>query len=130
MIQTLLHEKYPIYTLELDKAETSCGSVDDILAHFRERIDANPVIEYIGVFDHYAHTSSLPDGIIAPGIKDAKNILFCFGKEIPNPGVLAIRPRSIGVTELEHSFVITFLEAPNPAANEAMESWTKQLKDR
>lgn len=130
MIQTLLQEKYPIYTLELDKAETSCSSVDDILAHFKERIDANPAIMYIGIFDHYAHTASLPEGVIAPGIKDAKNILFCFGKEIPNPGVLAIRPRSIGVAELEHSFVITFLEAPNPAANEAMETWTKQLKDK
>jgi hypothetical protein len=130
MIQTLLQEKYPIYTLELDKAETSCGSVDDIMARFKERIDANPGIKFIGVFDHYAHTSSLPDGVIAPGIRDAGNILFCFGKEIPNPGVLAVRPRSIGVAELENSFVITFLEAPNPAANEAMETWTKELKDK
>ncbi len=130
MIQTLLQEKYPIYTLELDKAETSCRSVDDILARFKERIDANPAVKYIGVFDHYAHTASLSEGVIAPGIRDAKNILFCFGKEIPNPGVLAVRPRSIGVTELENSFVVTFLEAPNPAANEAMEAWTKQLKDK
>jgi hypothetical protein len=130
MIQTLLQEKYPIYTLELDKAETSCRSVDAILAHFKEKIDANPAVKYIGVFDHYAHTASLSEGVIAPGIRDAKNILFCFGKEIPNPGVLAVRPRSIGVTELENSFVVTFLEAPNPAANEAMEAWTKQLKDK
>ncbi|MGB0130967.1 DUF6858 family protein [Chlorobium sp.] len=130
MIQTLLQEKYPIYTLELGKTETSCRSVDAILARFKEKIDANPVIKYIGVFDHFAHTSSLPEGVIAPGIRDAKNIMFCFGKEIPHPGVLAVRPRSIGVTELENSFVITFLEAPNPAANEAMEAWTKQLKDK
>ncbi|MBN1279301.1 MAG: hypothetical protein K9I59_02690 [Chlorobium sp.] len=129
MIQTLLQEKYPIYTLELDKAETSCRSVDDIMAHFKEKIDANPVVKYIGVFDHYAHTSSLTDGVIAPCIRDARNILFCFGKELPNPGVLAVRPRSIGVAEMDHSFVITFLEAPNPSANEAMETWTKQLKN-
>ncbi|ABL66496.1 DUF6858 family protein [Chlorobium phaeobacteroides] len=129
MIQTLLQEKYPIYTLELEKNETSCKTVDDILAHFKQRIDDHPVVCYIGVFDHYAHTASLPDGVIAPGIKAAINILFCFGKEIPNPGVLAVRPRSIGVVELADSFVITFLEAPNPAANEAMEIWTKVLKN-
>ncbi|NTV92067.1 MAG: hypothetical protein HGA72_01945 [Chlorobiaceae bacterium] len=129
MIQTLLQEKYPIYTLKLDKSETSCKSVDDIMAHFKQRIDDNPGVCFIGIFDHYAHTSSLPEGVIAPGITDAKNIIFCFGKEIPNPGVLALRPRSIGVVELDDSFVITFLEAPNPAANEAMEAWTKALKN-
>lgn len=126
MIQTLLQEKYPIYTLELDKSETSCESVSDIIARFKERIDANPDITYIGIFDHHAHGSSDSDS----PVKDAKNIIFCFGKEIPHPRVLAVRPRSIGVAELDRSFVVTFLEAPNPAANEAMETWTKQLKDR
>lgn len=47
-----------------------------------------------------------------------------------NPKVLAIRPKSIGVAELANSFIISFLEAPNPAANEAMETWTLALKDK
>jgi len=114
----------------LNKKETSCGCVDDIIAHFKKRIDANPAVCYIGVFDHYAHTASLDGGVIALGIKAAKNILFCFGKQMPSPLVLAVRPRSIGVSEVDDSFVVTFLEAPNPTANEAMESWTKALKDR
>ena len=59
----------------------------------------------------------------------AKNIIFCFGKDINDPGVVALRPRSIGVVELEKSFIITFLEAPNPMANNAMESWAKALKN-
>lgn len=128
MMQTLLQEKYPIYTLEIGKDETSLGSVDEIIAYYRKKIEAHPVVAYIGIFDHYAHTVSLEGGVIGEGIKDAKNILFCFGKELKNPGVMAVRPRSIGVCELENSFVITFLEAPNPAANEAMEGWTKALK--
>jgi len=118
MIQTLLQEKYPVYTIQFDKKETSCGSVDDIIAHFKKRIDAHSVVRFIGVFDHYAHTASLEGGVIAPGIKAA-----------PSPLVLAVRPRSIGVTEMDDSFVVTFLEAPNPTANEAMESWTKALID-
>lgn len=68
--------------------------------------------------------------MISDDIKDAKNILFCFGKELPSPLVLSVRPRSIGVVELANSFVITFLEAPNPAANEAMESWALGVKNR
>ncbi len=128
MRQTLLQEKYPIYTLEINKNETNCNSIDDILAHFKTMIESNPVVKFIAIFDHYAHTTGLSDGFIAPEIRDAKNIIFCFGKEIPNPGVLAVRPRSIGIVELENAFVIIFLEAPNPVANAAMESWTKALK--
>ncbi|NTV17785.1 MAG: hypothetical protein HGB09_10160 [Chlorobiaceae bacterium] len=128
MKQTIFQEKYPIYTLEINKNETNCKSVDDILTHFKTMIEGNPAVLFIGIFDHYTHTAGVPDNFISPKIRDAKNIIFCFGKEIQNPGVLAVRPRSIGVAELEHSFVVTFLEAPNPAANAAMESWTKALK--
>ena len=128
MRQTLLEEKYPVYSIELDKNEINCKSVDEILTHFRAMIESNPVVKFIGIFDHYAHTRGLPDGFIAPEIRNAKNIIFCFGKEIKNTGIMAVRPRSIGIVELEHTFAITFLEAPNPAANAAMESWTKALK--
>ncbi|NTU93307.1 MAG: hypothetical protein HGB29_05290 [Chlorobiaceae bacterium] len=130
MNQTLLHEKYPIYILELEKSETSCRSVDDIIAYYGQNIDAHPIATCVGVFDHYSHTSALSDGNISDDILAAKNIVFCFGKEIMNPKALAIRPKSIGVAELVNSFIISFLEAPNPAANEAMESWTLALKDR
>lgn len=129
MRQTLFQEKYPIYTLEIDKNETSFTSVDMIIEHLKGKIDAHPVVAYIGVFDHYAHTSGLKDGVINEKILAAKNLLFCFGKELPSPAVLAVRPRSIGVAEMENAFVVTFLEAPNPAANEAMEAWAIGVKN-
>ncbi|NTW52494.1 MAG: hypothetical protein HGB22_07900 [Chlorobiaceae bacterium] len=130
MNQTLLQEKYPIYILELEKEETSCRDVDEIIAYYRQKIEENPVAVSIGVFDHYGHTTALPDGSINDQIRDAKNIVFCFGKELMNPVSLAIRPKSIGVAELPDRFVISFLEAPNPSANEAMEGWTLALKNR
>lgn len=130
MRQALFQEKYPIYTLEIDKSETACGSVDEIIDYLKSKIDAHPVVAFIGVFDHYAHTKSLKDGVVSDQIKDARNILFCFGKELPSPCVLAVRPRSIGVVEMDDSFVVTFLEAPNPVANEAMEGWALGLKNR
>lgn len=130
MKQTLFQEKYPIYILELDKEETSYRSVDEIIAYFRQKIEAHPVAVMIGEFDHYAHTSSLEGGQIGEGITAGKNIVFCFGKELMSPKMLAVRPRSIGVAEMGGHFVISFLEAPNPVANDAMESWALALKNQ
>lgn len=120
-------EKYPVFTLEVDKNETSCKDVDAVMGYLKEKIDAHPVAVYIGEFDHYAHTNSLAEGEIAEDIKDAKNIICCFGKKLPKPVVLAVRPRSIGVADMGDSFVVSFLEAPNPEANSAMEDWVKGI---
>ncbi len=128
MKQTILQEKYPIYVLELTKTETDFTTVDAIIAQFKSNIDAHKVAQFITVFDHYAHTESLPEGVIAPDILAAKNIVFCFGIALPNAEVLAVRPRSIGVVEFADKFMITFLEAPMPLANTAMESWARALR--
>ena len=130
MKQTLLHEKYPIYTLEIDREETSLESVDAICSYFRSRIEAHRSAVFIAEFDHYAHTASLPEGRIGEGIRAARNLVFCFGIALPDPRVLAVRPRSIGVAETEGGFLVTFMEAPMPVANAAMEDWAKGIRDR
>ena len=127
MKQMTIMEKYPVYTIEISKNETTHKSVADILAYLKNKIEAHPIAVYIGEFDHYAHTSSLKVGEISEAIKDAKNIICCFGKVLPKPEVLAVRPRSIGVAEMADSYVVSFLEAPNPDANAAMESWVKGI---
>ncbi len=127
MKQSIFKEKYPIFSYEINKSETSKKSVDDIIAYYKEKIDAHPIATYIATFDHYAHTSSLPEHTINPEIKDVKNIIFCFGAEIPNSKVAAVRPRSIGVCDLGDKFVVDFMEAPNDKANDFMENWTKSL---
>ncbi|WP_456453063.1 DUF6858 family protein [Hydrogenimonas sp.] len=129
MTQKVFKEKYPIFELIIGKEETSKKSVDEIIDYFKAKIDAHPVATYIATFDHYAHTTSLAEGSVAEGIVAAKNIVFCFGKELPTPEVMAVRPRSIGVSDLGDRFVIIFMEAPNPQANEAMETWSKALKE-
>ena len=128
MKQTIFKDKYPVYTLELDKQEVAQKSVDEIIEYFKNKIEAHPIAKFIAIFDHYAHTSSLAEGKIADEIKDIKNIIFCFGKEIPNTKVAAVRPRSIAVCELEDKFVIEFLEAPNETLHKVMEQWSKDLK--
>ena len=128
MKQTIFKDKYPVWTLELEKQEISKKSVNEIIDYFKEKIDAHPVAKFIAIFDHYEHTASLKEGKIADEIKDVKNIIFCFGKEIPNTKVAAVRPRSIAVCELEDKFVIEFLEAPNETLHKVMEQWSKDLK--
>ncbi|UQB42246.1 hypothetical protein JX580_11420 [Thiomicrospira microaerophila] len=126
MQQTLFKEKYPIYTLSFSKAESKFDSVDAILDDLQQKIEAHPKAVFIALFDHYAHTKSI-GGEIGEGILDAKNMILCFGMQLPSPEPVAVRPRSIGVTDMGEHFVVNFMEAPNPIANETMESWVKSL---
>lgn len=127
MQQTLLQEKYPVYTMELPKAETEMTDAAAIIDYLTGCIDAHPVARLIGTFDHLEHTRALPEFDVAPEILAARHVLFCFGTHLTNPQVMAVRPRSIGVVELPDRFVVTFLEAPMPLANNAMEGWVKAL---
>jgi len=131
MKQTVLMEKYPINELDIVKSETTFKNVDEILVFLKEKIDTHPIATYIAIFDHYSHTKSLGEnGEIAEDILDAKNIICCFGKQIPKPAMLAVRPRSIGVVEMADKFVVSFMDAPNPQAHEVMISWLKDIKNK
>ena len=127
MKQKIFKEKYHIFELEYKKDEIKYKNVDEIISALQVKIDAHPVLAFIAIFDQYKHTSSLKDSEINPKIKAAKNIVFCFGKELPTPEVLAVRPRSIGVCETQDSFILNFLEAPNEMANKTMEDFVKSL---
>lgn len=129
MKRTLLQEKYPVFVAEIGKDETRCRSVDDIVAVLRGRIAGNEKIRFIGVFDHYAHTRAI-GGEINPDIRAAVDVIFCFGFALPNPQVLAVRPRAIGVADMGDRFVVSYMEAPMRSANEAMETWVTGLRDR
>jgi hypothetical protein len=128
--QTLLQEKYPVFVMELDREETEHQGIADICDYFRARIEEHRCAQFIAEFDHYAHTCMLPEGRVADDIKAARNIIFCFGIALPNAQVLAVRPRSIGIAETKRGFVISFLEAPMPIANAAMEDWAEALRRR
>jgi len=126
--ETILMDKYPVSELEVTKEKSKYSSVNEILEYLKEQIERHPVATYIATFDHYTHTKSLgKNGEIDSDILDAKNIIFCFGKQLPKPQLLAIRPRSIGVVEMKDKFLINFMDAPNPQAQEAMISWIKSI---
>ena len=127
MIQSTFKDKYPVWTLELDKSEVKQESISEIIQHFQDIIQAHPVAVFIATFDNYAHTKNM-GGMIDESIKGMQNIIFCFGKEIPSTKVAAVRPRSIGVCELESKFIIEFMEAPSEGGHKMMEDWAKRLK--
>ncbi len=127
MKQVLVQEKYPVFTLEIQKDETKYKSCNEIIAYLKDKIETHKMAVFISIFDHYSHTKNLENGEINQDIKDAQNIIFCFGMKLPNAAVMAVRPRSIGVTEFEDSFIINFLEPPMPPATQAMEAWVKAL---
>ena len=120
-------EKYPVFTLDVLKKDTAYRNVNEIIEYIKSLIEAHPIAAYIGEFDHYAHTSCLSTGKIASEIKDAKNIICCFGKILPSPEMLAVRPRSIGIAEMDDKYVISFMEAPNAEANATMETWARGI---
>ena len=128
MKQALLQEKYPIFVAEIAKTETTHKTVDALVAYYKGKIAENPKVQFIGVFDHYAHTTKI-GGPIVEGMTAAIDIIFCFGFAIPTPQMLAVRPRSIGIADMGDKFVISFMEAPMQPANQAMEAWTLALRD-
>jgi hypothetical protein len=129
MKQLHFQDKYPITVVEIAKTETTLASADAIAAYFRDCIERTPRVQYIGQFDHLAHTRAI-GGDIAPGIEAAVNVMFCFGHALPNPQVLAVRPRSIGICDLGSHFVISFMDAPMKPANDAMQAWALGLRQR
>jgi len=128
MNKMMLLDKYPIFAEETAKSETDCKNVDDVMARFKEKIQAHPVATYIGEFDHYAHVAAQAEGKIADDIKVSKHVLFCVANAIPNPLIAAARPRAISVVELADRFVIGHLEAPVEKVNQLLADWVGSLR--
>ena len=128
MKRSILLDIHPMYSIKILKNETSFTGIDEIVAYFKEKIKENPEAGFITVFDHYQHTRDLK-GEILEGVLDAKNLIFCFGHTIKEIEILAFRPKSIVMIELEDSFVLEFLETPRPEVNAWMQSWIKGIKN-
>ncbi|HHX35700.1 MAG TPA: hypothetical protein GX719_10555 [Gammaproteobacteria bacterium] len=129
MQYTHFMDKYPTHHVDILKSATTCTSVDDMLAFFRNKVETDPRACMIGEFDHYAHTKSLEGGEVAENIHAAKHLVFCFGIKLPNPIAMAARPRSIGVCEMDDCFTVSFLEAPNPMMHQVMLDWVAELQE-
>ena len=127
MKQLQLMDKYPLNARTIGKNETHLKNTDEIIAFIKTKIDAHPVATYIAAFDHYTHTKSLENGEMNPDFMDAKNIIFCFGIQLPKAEMLGIRPRSIGVVETAENFVVSFMDAPNPQAHQFMVEWVEAI---
>ena len=117
-----LMEKYPVYTKEISKKNTKFKNVDEFVEALKQKVEADPIATYIGVFDHFEHTKGL-GGEIVEWMIAGKILLFCFGQNIPKPQAMAVRPRNIAIAEFEDKFVVSFLEAPVEKANTKKIDW-------
>lgn len=126
MQKTNFLDKFPVISYEIKKDQTSFRTTDEIIEFFKSKVQNHKIARYIEIFDHFSHTKAL-GGEIVEGLVNAKNIIFCFGQAIPNPKILAIRPRSIGVCEFEDRFSIDFMEAPKEDLTKLMQSWVEEL---
>lgn len=117
-------DTYPVYVREIPEGNYSIDSIIEIL---KNNIKQHPFAEFIAVFDHYALTTKIEGHVLSEDILGAKDLIFCFGKELPVPEMLAIRPRSIGIAKIKNGFTISFMQAPNEKATQSMIEWVDAL---
>jgi len=127
MKRTILLNTHPMYSIEFLKSEIKYSNINEIIEHFKRKIEDNQYGIFITTFDHYAHTKNI-NGEILDTIVNARNLLFCFGETIKNIEILAFRPKSIAICELQDSFILEFLETPMPEINLWIQSWIKDLR--
>jgi biotin carboxyl carrier protein len=125
----LFQDRYPARLRVYDKAQLRYRSLDELCEFLLDKIEKHPFARYIATFDHYAHTTGLREGVINPEITGAKIVIFCFGKKVADPKILAVRPRAIGICETNTQFIITFLEAPESAPTETIAQWIRGMAE-
>lgn len=119
MKQMLLPEQHPAFRIEIPKAETRCASVAAIIAALAARIAETPNAAEIAALDRHAQTRGLDDEM-HPDFVAAKNRVLRSGYKPPDPTMLSVRPRAIGLADMTGRFVVSVLEAPMAIADTTM----------
>jgi len=119
MQQKIINEKFPVYYQEIMKESTPYRNITEIIDALKAGLAKNPSSQIIAVFDLHDHVQKR-GGKIADGIFGAQTLLFCVANSIPHADIVALRPRSIGVTEFADRFVLNFLEAPAQPVTDTM----------
>ncbi len=126
MQKIVFKDRYTIWKCEIEKNKIIYSDIEEIISYFKHKIKTHPFAKYLFLFDHYKHIKSI-NGKILPDVIDMKNIVFCYGPDILDIEIAALRPRSIGICELKDSYIIEFMQAPSDKAHESMVEWTKEL---
>ena len=126
MNKTVISDKYLVNYKNIAKSSTKFTSVDQIEEYLKGEIKTHQIATYISTFDHFAHTKSI-GGMIPDDILASINVLCCFGMAIPGAEFMAVKPMSIAVVEKPDSFVLSFIDAPAPSVQQAMERWVDGL---
>lgn len=126
-MEKLSDYEYPIFKTEIMKTDTEFNTMEKMCDEITRIIKSDPKLTWLCDFDHMKHTIDVVKGPVREDIKAARCLVFCFGISIPNPLVLAARPRSFGVVDVGDKFIISFLAAPREGTNETMTAWIDGL---
>lgn len=80
MKKQLLQNKYPVFSIEIEKEKCIYESLPDILNFLKQKIEEDSIAKFVAVFDHFSHTKNIKDGVISPEIIDAQDIIFVLGR--------------------------------------------------
>lgn len=127
MEEMRLMDQYPIHWRKFTCEEVAYEGLDAICDYLIACVEQHPFAQYIGAFDHYAHTTGISGGEIAEDIQGAKILIFCFGKKLLKPTILAVRPRSIGICQTRTGYVVSYMEAPTAELTRQMDRWVDLL---
>lgn len=122
-----VQDNLPIYYLEFSKTDTDFPSAQAVVNRLKALIDEHEFARFIAEFDHFSHTAGLAQGDIAPGLVDARNVIFCVGEQLASAESLALTPRSIGVAETPDVLKLSFLQVPQQQLNDTMQQWVNSL---
>jgi tellurite resistance protein TehA-like permease len=123
--KSLFQDKFPVFSVDIRK-NGRFRDLDSLVEILKQKIMTHPIARHIADFDHFTHTKDV-GGDIPKGLRNAINIVFCFGPKIEENRMMAVRPRSFGIAEYDEHFTISFLEAPSPKATQTMKDWMAQL---
>lgn len=70
--QTVLKDKFPVYTPDILKCETFLNTRDEVIDYLKSKVVEHPTGTFIAIFDYYSHVKALEKGEIDESIVDSK----------------------------------------------------------
>jgi hypothetical protein len=99
---------------------------DAVVEALLRQLEEHPRAHLIAVFDNLEHAWQT-GGDIPPDVLAIRNMIFCFGTELPVPELMALGPRTIVITEQTDRFTVSYMETPVPEFNDTMAQWLNRL---
>lgn len=120
--------KNTIRKFVIGRHETSCRTIDDIIAVLTWLLESDLSLALLSVFDNHAHAIRCGTTITAD-IQSAKCFVWCSSPGLLDTSAIPLQIHAIGIADLGNRFAINYEESPYPAVNQMIQSWISILSD-